>query len=135
MPFAIVTAEGEIKQVIESNEPGQHLEPGERIVRHDPPMVDTNVFIVSPRTPVAPDAAEVNFIIKSHSDGEHWLDPRTERNRLLAQSDWTQGTDSPLSEAGKAAWKVYRQELRDISEQPGFPKEVNWPISPDVEPR
>lgn len=44
------------------------------------------------------------------------------RNRLLAESDWTQLPDSPLPDAGRAAWATYRQQLRDMDLQAGnFP--------------
>ena len=36
------------------------------------------------------------------------------RNAKLAQSDWTQANDSPLSDSKKAEWKTYRQTLRDL---------------------
>ena len=36
------------------------------------------------------------------------------RNAKLAQSDWTQVPDSPLSDSKKAEWKTYRQTLRDL---------------------
>ena len=39
---------------------------------------------------------------------------RDERNILLAQSDWTQLPDSPLSQTKKNAWSKYRQQLRDM---------------------
>jgi hypothetical protein len=41
---------------------------------------------------------------------------RNQRDQLLAQSDWTQMPDSPLSPEVKAAWAQYRQELRDLPE-------------------
>lgn len=47
---------------------------------------------------------------------------RIERNRLLKESDWTQFPDSPLPEAKKQEWKVYRQALRDL---PGTINENN----------
>lgn len=53
---------------------------------------------------------------------------RAERNRLLFECDWTQGRDIP--EAVSTAWAQYRQELRDISLQPGFPSSVQWPVPP-----
>ena len=53
---------------------------------------------------------------------------RGERNRLLAQSDWTQGKDIP--EATSTAWATYRQALRDIPTQAGFPYNVTWPQEP-----
>lgn len=52
---------------------------------------------------------------------------RAQRNSLLAQSDWTQVADAPVD---KAAWATYRQALRDITEQEGFPEFINWPVAP-----
>ena len=42
---------------------------------------------------------------------------KAKRNQLLAQSDWTQGADSPLSAEVKAGWATYRQSLRDMTEK------------------
>lgn len=52
---------------------------------------------------------------------------RESRNNKLAQSDWTQVADAPVDQA---AWATYRQALRDIPSQAGFPNEVVWPIEP-----
>lgn len=52
---------------------------------------------------------------------------RANRDALLTSCDWTQLPDSP---ADKEAWTVYRQELRDLPEQAGFPYEITWPIQP-----
>ena len=52
---------------------------------------------------------------------------RFERDELLAKSDWTQVADAPVD---AAAWATYRQALRDITAQPGFPFSVNWPAPP-----
>jgi hypothetical protein len=52
---------------------------------------------------------------------------RQNRNEKLTASDWTQLEDSPVN---KAAWAVYRQELRDITTQQGFPWEIIWPEEP-----
>jgi hypothetical protein len=52
---------------------------------------------------------------------------RATRNQMLKDSDWTQVADAPVD---KAAWATYRQALRDVTAQPGFPKEVTWPIEP-----
>ena len=38
---------------------------------------------------------------------------REERNKLLVNSDWTQLSDSPLTDSKKAEWATYRQALRD----------------------
>ena len=55
---------------------------------------------------------------------------RKERSNRLAECDWTQLTDQPLSDADQAAWRSYRQELRDLPEQAGFPWEIIWPEEP-----
>ncbi len=52
---------------------------------------------------------------------------RAERNIKLSNSDWTQVPDST---ADKTAWATYRQALRDISSQAGFPLQVTWPDAP-----
>jgi malate synthase len=54
-------------------------------------------------------------------------DVRENRNRLLKESDWTQVLDAPVN---KEAWALYRQELRDITEQETFPLNVVFPIKP-----
>ena len=53
---------------------------------------------------------------------------RIERNTLLAQTDWTQAGDVP--QATKDAWSTYRQALRDIPQQAGFPVNVTFPTKP-----
>jgi hypothetical protein len=56
---------------------------------------------------------------------------RARRNAELAASDWTQLADAPVD---NLAWAIYRQALRDISEQPGFPSTIVWPAAPDGKP-
>lgn len=53
---------------------------------------------------------------------------RARRNQLLAQCDWTQLADSPVD---KAAWSAYRQQLRDVTSQAGFPDSIAWPAQPE----
>jgi len=57
---------------------------------------------------------------------------RTTRNKLLADTDWTQMNDSPLSNENKTAWSTYRQELRDISDLDAWPNltDDDWPVEP-----
>jgi hypothetical protein len=54
---------------------------------------------------------------------------RSERNARLTASDWTQVADAPVD---KAEWATYRQALRDISAQEGFPNTVEWPTQPEI---
>jgi hypothetical protein len=53
---------------------------------------------------------------------------RNERDNYLRESDWSQGNDIP--DALKTIWAVYRQQLRDVTQQPGFPQNVVWPEKP-----
>jgi hypothetical protein len=52
------------------------------------------------------------------------------RDQLLSQSDWTVLPDAPLTDAEKIEWTVYRQALRDIPQQAGFPEFVVVPEAP-----
>jgi len=52
---------------------------------------------------------------------------RLERNQLLTASDWTQVADAPVD---KEVWATYRQALRDVTTQAGFPWTVDWPVAP-----
>ena len=52
---------------------------------------------------------------------------RQQRNQLLSACDWTQLPDAPVP---TAPWAAYRQELRDVTAQSGFPWEVQWPEQP-----
>ena len=56
-------------------------------------------------------------------------DIRTPRNVLLAESDWTQLPDSPLTDAKKTEWATYRQALRDLPASTDDP--IVWPTQPE----
>ena len=49
------------------------------------------------------------------------------RDEILANTDWTQVVDTPVDQA---AWAAYRQALRDVPAQAGFPDNVTWPVKP-----
>ena len=58
---------------------------------------------------------------------------RQKRNSLIASSDWTVLSDSPLSAELKTAWLEYRQDLRDITEGVNTVAKVNavvFPVKP-----
>ena len=65
---------------------------------------------------------------KAMKDAEQAASVRSSRSDKLKDSDWTQVEDAPVD---KAAWATYRQELRDISAQEGFPWAVVWPTQPE----
>lgn len=55
---------------------------------------------------------------------------RADRNQRLADCDWTQLADSPLDADVKLAWQLYRETLRMVPQQAGFPWDVEWPPVP-----
>lgn len=81
------------------------------------------------------------FKAPSHPDdywnGEDWESPssvkaeriRSERNGLLQETDYIMMPDYPLT--NKTEWEIYRQELRDITNQAGFPDDVVFPSKPE----
>ena len=60
-------------------------------------------------------------------DAEQAKSVRQQRGEKLKDSDWTQVADAPVDQA---AWATYRQALRDISSQEGFPWTITWPTEP-----
>lgn len=71
--------------------------------------------------------AEQEAAALAQRDAEQSQVIRTDRNKRLADCDWTQVADAPVD---KAAWAAYRQALRDITTQAGFPWTVTWPEQP-----
>jgi hypothetical protein len=62
------------------------------------------------------------------------IDARTQRDDLLYASDWTQAADAPLTGNEVARWRTYRQALRDVTTQSGFPDVIAWPDVPERDP-
>lgn len=56
---------------------------------------------------------------------------RAERAARLTACDWTQLPDAPLTTEQRSAWAAYRQALRNVPEQAGFPQVVEWPAKPE----
>ena len=59
-----------------------------------------------------------------------WEQLRKIRNGLLSESDWTQAIDSPLTDAQKQAWQIYRSTLRSLPENTVDPRNPTWPEKP-----
>lgn len=71
--------------------------------------------------------AEDEAAYKAQKDAEQAAAVRADRKTRLAECDWTQVADAPVD---KAVWATYRQALRDITKQAGFPWQVSWPDQP-----
>ena len=75
-------------------------------------------------------AAEQEAAYKASKDAEQAKSVRTSRDDKLKDCDWTQLDDTPLSNTVKATWAIYRQALRDVTTQAGFPQTITWPDAP-----
>ena len=76
--------------------------------------------------------AEKEAAYQQKLDEEEAVSQRRVRDKLLADSDWTQMNDSPLTNEDKTAWATYRQELRDMSDLAAWPNiaDDDWPVAP-----
>lgn len=99
------------------------------IVNIDPfPEYDYKRYQVFTQSPEQIDGQwRQGWAITPIPDEEGAVKVRKERNAKLAESDWTQIPDVPVD---KQAWATYRQALRDITTQTGFPWEIVWPDAP-----
>lgn len=61
------------------------------------------------------------------------LNALTIREARLKASDYAMMPDYPCSEAERAGWLAYRQALRDLPQQAGFPENIVWPEPPKRE--
>lgn len=64
------------------------------------------------------------------TDAEYAVEVRAERDALIAATDYLMMPDYPLSEAKRQAVAAYRQALRDVPMQAGFPRQIDWPVKP-----
>lgn len=67
--------------------------------------------------------------IKESKNEVSWDTIKKYRNKLLAESDWTDLPNSPVN--NKPAWLRYRQSLRNLTKDFSAPSEVVWPIKPE----
>ena len=92
-----------------------------RLVTQQPAQVG-GVWTVT-KSVVAKDQAQID-----NENAQKAADVRQTRDRLLTACDWTQVADAQVD---KAVWATYRQALRDVPAQEGFPHDVTWPEMPE----
>ena len=57
-------------------------------------------------------------------------DARSMRNKYLADCDWIVLRHAERGESISIEWSEYRQALRDLPGQDGFPLDIKWPVKP-----
>lgn len=105
------------------------------VVATEQPAINTETQRIEEGTPVLADGVwkqTWNVIDFNAAELQEIADQkagsiRSERNQKLKSTDWTQVADSPVSSAD---WAVYRQALRDLPSQAGFPDSITWPTKP-----
>lgn len=115
-----------IEEAPESLEAGQHvveLEEEPTVFR----FIEDDDGNVVPMTEAQRDAEIAEMAIPAAAKQN-----RMQRDMLLAQSDWTQMADTPLSDSAKAAWASYRTLLRDLPATSAWPmiEDSDWPTAP-----
>ena len=90
------------------------------------------VFIDTAATDTEPaqTAAEQEAAYKASKDAEQAKSVRTSRDDKLKETDWIVIKNLELNANIPGAWEVYRQALRDIPTQAGFPWTITWPDAP-----
>jgi hypothetical protein len=73
-------------------------------------------------------AATNEAAYKAKVDAAAAASVRSQRDTKLSDCDWTQTNDSPVKD--ESTWTTYRQALRDVPTQSGFPHTVTWPTKP-----
>lgn len=76
------------------------------------------------------DSENLTYVVEDIPEEVLWDKIRAERNRRLAESDWIMAADAPET-LNFHEWEMYRQRLRDITDQYELAKDVIWPISPE----
>lgn len=125
---------GQILRVVQTPDIQAQLQDGETYIQGS---IDDSAFYIengeAVEIPSKPDQYSVfDFTTKQWVQDETMAvsDVSSKRQRLLYASDWTQLPTYSLTTAQQAAWATYRQELRDIPSQTGYPFNVVWPVAP-----
>lgn len=100
----------------------EHDTAKQKLVQSEPVLEEPWVYTVKVENLTTEElASKKQFLLKQ---------VKSQRNILLAESDWTQVSDSPLSASLKSKWAAYRQELRDITKQLETSDTIIWPAIP-----
>ena len=136
MSYSIYNEKGQITRVVQVNNIEDQLISGESYIEGS--FDDTRYYIKNGQPLEMPEKPDNPFCVFDY-DTEQWLDNRTldeiyalsirharsERAARLAATDWTQLPD--IAEATRVKYQSYRQALRDITLQQGYPDTIVWP--------
>lgn len=97
---------------------------------HKTQYVENGKIVDMPEKP--DEFCEFNYLTKQWVQNESLTanNVKVKRDIFLYQSDWTQLPNNPLTPEKQQQWADYRQQLRDIPQQQGYPFNVVWPTKP-----
>lgn len=102
---------------------------------HDSPWpahVDAGLFRIWQANPIKKEDGRwyINYAWAQFTEDVASANMRNRRNSMIKDTDWRAYPDSPGTAEERQAWLDYRQALRDITNQAGFPFNIVWPTIP-----
>ena len=97
-----------------------------RVQQTERPVYDDTVSTLIDSVELVNEKWIQKWIVENLSEELAILNVRRKRNRLLSDTDFLALSDGVLTEE----WAAYRQALREVPQQTGFPFEVVWPVKP-----
>jgi hypothetical protein len=131
--YTVVNSAGDIVLSQITQDPNYPVGEGQRLVADQTPDYDSLTQYIVRVKPVPEGQNYVEYqIVDITYTQEELIESALEKRKLLfLECDWTQLPDAQLTIAQVDAWKVYRQALRDITEQPNWPNTIIWPVIPE----
>jgi hypothetical protein len=125
---------GQIIRIVQTDNIESQLQDGESYLDGS---IDDSAYYIQNGVPVAIPPKPDQYSVFDYTT-KQWVQNANmaiasvsqKRQKLLYLSDWTQIPNNPLTTAQQEAWATYRQELRDIPQQSGYPFNVVWPVAP-----
>jgi hypothetical protein len=134
MNYSVVGPDGFIVLSQITDSPNYPIIEGNRLLPDEIPQCDNENEIIHRVEPVLPEHTKIEYRKERISDSVKANQIISQRNARLKESDNHMFIDlwESYSDIQKQEWKEYRQALRDITSQEGFPWNVEWPIPPSV---
>jgi hypothetical protein len=137
--YSAIDEQGNIVAAQFTTDPDFPVKPGLRLLPDDSnkyfDAVRGQKFIQLRRVePVLPEHTEVMYEVDDLPLQTVFLHQRNERDTRLALCDWRVSADlwATYTDQQRKEWSDYRQALRDVTQQPGWPTDVDWPTEPST---
>jgi len=128
---------GQIKRIVQTDTIDRQLDKDELYIEGS--YYGTKYYIENSQPVEMPPRPDSSYAEFDYATKQWFLNPESatreiklKRQQLLVNSDWTDllSAKTRLGDELYNQWQTYRQELRDITNQPGYPLNVVWPTQP-----